>query len=258
VLIENLRSTLMAPNASTLVTFGIPSLAILVFAALSLLIAKTDPRGRRRAVYFALGSAIFLAVSGVFAQRGAFIRSDTFPPPLLAVMLPVLILPFALGFSQLGTAVSRSAPLAWLVGFHAFRLPLELVMHSAAREGVMPVQMTFTGYNFDILTGVSAVCVAALLALGRAPRWLVLAWNVLGSVLLCAIIVIAITSLPLIHAFGSAPSELNTWVAYFPFVWLPVGPVSAAIFGHILLWRRLAASARATSAIQAPPAACHL
>ena len=115
-------------------------------------------------------------------------------------------------------------------------------MHQAARDGTMPPQMTYTGGNFDILTGISALVVATLAARGLAPRWLLLAWNALGSLLLVAILVIAVLSLPTFAVFGSEPARLNTWIAYFPFVWLPAGLVSAAVLGHVLLWRRLAAA----------------
>jgi len=119
-------------------------------------------------------------------------------------------------------------------------LPLELVMHRAAVEGTMPPQMTFTGANFDIVTGASAlVLAAAVVAVPGGPRWIVIAWNALGSVLLLAIVVIAIASLPRLHAFGTEPARLNTWVMYFPFVWLPAGLVSSALLGHVVLWRRL-------------------
>jgi len=103
----------------------------------------------------------------------------------------------------------------------------------------MPPQMTYTGWNFDITTGIGALLVARLVARGRAPRWLVLAWNAWGTLMLVTIVSIAIASLPTFAAFGREPARLNTWVAYFPFVWLPAGLVSAAVLGHVLLWRRL-------------------
>jgi hypothetical protein len=158
--------------------------------------------------------------------------------------LPTFVLPLALACSALGARLAQALPLSWLVAFHGFRLPLELVMHQAAREGTMPEQMTFTGHNFDIVTGASALALAALIARRRAPRALVLAWNALGSLLLATIVVVAIRSLPLFHAYGTEPAHLNTWVAYFPFVWLPAALVSAALFGHVILWRRLLTKAR--------------
>jgi hypothetical protein len=112
-------------------------------------------------------------------------------------------------------------------------------MHQAAIEGVMPTQMTFTGLNFDITTGATALLLAPLAARGWAPRWLLWGWNAVGTLLLLTILAIALASLPAFAAFGRDPACLNTWVAYFPFVWLPAGLVSAAVLGHVLLWRRL-------------------
>lgn len=103
----------------------------------------------------------------------------------------------------------------------------------------MPPQMTYTGSNFDIVTGLSAAAVAGLCAWERAPRWLLVAWNALGSALLVTILAIALASMPMFRAFGGEPERVNTWVAFFPFVWLPAGPVTVALLGHLLLWRRL-------------------
>jgi len=137
--------------------------------------------------------------------------------------------------------MAQTTPLTWLVGFHAFRLPLELVMHKAALDGTMPEQMSYSGLNFDIVTGVVALILAGYSWVTRRelPRFAVITFNLIGSVLLIAIVVIAVASLPMFHAFGTAPERLNTWVAFFPYVWLPAGLVASATLGHILLWRRL-------------------
>jgi hypothetical protein len=107
----------------------------------------------------------------------------------------------------------------------------------------MPVQMSYSGYNFDIVTGISAIAIAALLARGKAPRWLLFAWSAYGLSCLVVISVVALAAMPLIHAFGTAPESLNTWVAYFPFVWLPASLVTVAIAGHIVVLRKLFAEA---------------
>lgn len=229
----------MAPHASALVTFGIPALAILVLTLIGLAIHRTRAHDARRARSYALGAVAWLAFTGTLAYAGFLARFDALPPPFLLVIVPTFLLPIMLGMSRIGRDVAMLTPLAWLIGFHAFRFPLELVMHKAADEGTMPIQMTFTGLNFDIVTGVSALVIALLVTRGYAPRWLLVGWNTLGSLLLMAIVAIAIASLPLFRAFGDEPAQINTWVAYFPFVWLPAGPVAAALFGHIVLWRRL-------------------
>lgn len=230
----------MQPQASLLVQLGFVALSLAVLGAVALGIARYA--GRRDALRFSVAAAAWLAFTGVLASSGFFAVFEGWPPRLALLLLPSLGLPIGLAFSRVGTALLR-APVGLLVAAQAFRLPLELLMHRAAAEQLMPPQMSFTGYNLDIVTGATALVVAALCAAGRAPRWLVVAWNLLGTALLINILVIAVLSLPQIGAFGDDPSRVNTWVAFFPFVWLPAALVTTAVFGHTLLWRWVAFSA---------------
>lgn len=229
-------------DPSLLVTLGIPALALAALAAIGAALAATAPPADRRRVLarFTLGAIAWLVFTGALAASGLLARWDVRPPPLLLLVVPAIAIPIVLARSAAGARLAR-APLAWLIGFHAFRLPLELVMHEAAREGTMPPQMTFTGANLDIVTGATAIVVAALAARGRAPAWLVTAWNALGSLLLLVVMAVAIVSLPLFSAFGDAPAQQNVWVAFFPFHTLPAVLVAAALLGHLVLWRRLRA-----------------
>jgi hypothetical protein len=101
----------------------------------------------------------------------------------------------------------------------------------------MPEQMSYSGRNFDIVTGGTAIVVAGLVAAGLAGRRLVMAWNILGLLLLVNIVVVAILSTPRFAAFG--PDRLNTFVTYPPFVWLPTVLVLAALAGHLIIFRAL-------------------
>jgi hypothetical protein len=67
----------------------------------------------------------------------------------------------------------------------------------------------------------------------------VIAWNVLGLALLGNVVTIAILSTPLFRYFGD--DRLNVWVTYPPFVWLPAVMVLAALAGHLLIFRAVAA-----------------
>jgi len=143
----------------------------------------------------------------------------------------------------LGTRLVRGLPVAVLVGSQVFRFPLELLMHRAYTEGVMPVQMSYSGRNLDILSGVSAGLLGLALARGPVPRWLVTAWNLGGLALLVNIVTVAVISTPLFRWFGD--DKPNTWVTYPPFVWLPAVMVTAALIGHLLVFRWLVSSAGA-------------
>jgi hypothetical protein len=82
--------------------------------------------------------------------------------------------------------------------------------------------------------------VATLVASGRATRGIVLAWNLLGLALLTNVVIVAMLSTPVFAAFG--PDRLDVFVTYPPFVWLPAVMVLAALAGHLIVFRALAAS----------------
>jgi hypothetical protein len=56
--------------------------------------------------------------------------------------------------------------------------------------------------------------------------------------LLTVIAGLAVASSPMLQAFG--PDHVNSWIAYFPYVWLPTVLVVFAIAGHIVVFRSLA------------------
>jgi len=56
--------------------------------------------------------------------------------------------------------------------------------------------------------------------------------------------VIAVASSPMVRLFGDDPRDVNTWVLYFPYVWLPVVLVTVAIAGHVMVTRALRGRSR--------------
>jgi hypothetical protein len=165
-------------------------------------------------------------------------------PPTMPILLVVMTaLAIGLGVSPIGLRLATGLPLWILVGSQAFRLPLELLMHEAYESGLMPRVMSFSGYNFDIVTGSSAIVVAALLLMGRASTALVRAWNILGAMLLINVVTIAMLAAPTPLRVFKAPPP-NTWVTTVPYVWLPTVLVALAILGHILVYRALSTSLR--------------
>lgn len=217
---------------------GIPALAILMT---SLLLAGIWRAYRSpRAVAWALAAALaWWSVSGALASAGVLARFDARPPPIAPFMASVLVLGVVLGLSPVGRRLATALPLGVLVIVQGFRFPLELVMHRAALDGVMPNALSYSGYNFDVVTGGSALLVGALALTNRAPRALVWAWNLVGIAALAMIAFIAVATSPMVRAFGD--DQLNTWVARVPYVWLPAINVVFAIAGHVVVTRKLLA-----------------
>ena len=184
-----------------------------------------------------VGVTTWMAVTAAVAQSGVLREWERTPPPFLLLVLAVGAIACAIAFGPLGRRLASDVPLWSLVAVQSFRLPLELAMHGMYERGIMPVQMSFAGRNFDILTGFTAICVAALVATGRGGRGLVAVWNVFGLALLVNIVAIAIVSTPRFRYFGD--QQLNVWITYPPFVWLPAVMVLTALAGHLVIFRAI-------------------
>jgi hypothetical protein len=194
--------------------------------------------GPERSIFYAFVSAgLWMGFTAALAVSGVLSDFERRPPPLPILVAVTFGLAIAIAFSRFGARMVDGVPLAWLIAFQGFRFPLELVMHRAAEEGVMPIQMSFSGQNPDIISGITALLVAWLISRGHGTKRTPWLWNILGSALLVNIVAVAILSLPPFAAWG--PERLNIWVVHAPFVWLPTVLVPFALIGHLLLWRKL-------------------
>lgn len=181
--------------------------------------------------------AAWMALTWMVADSGALREWNAVPPRIGVLVLAIVAISCAIAFSPLGRALTHHLPLWALIAVQSFRLPLELAMHTMSERGVMPEQMTYTGFNFDILTGLTAIGVALALRSAIGGRRLPLLWNIGGLGLLINVVTIAILSTPTFAWFGH--DQLNVWVTYPPYVWLPAVMVTAALTGHLLIFRAL-------------------
>jgi hypothetical protein len=139
----------------------------------------------------------------------------------------------AVGLSAVGRWLSL-LPLPALVAFQAFRLPLELVLHSWVAQGVIPGTMTWSGRNWDIISGV-----LALVAAPFCRRSIVWAWiaNVVGWVLLVNVMRVAVLSSPV--SFGWPVTPKLELIYHLPYALIIPVCVGGALIGHIALTRAL-------------------
>ena len=231
------------PPPDVISQLGIGGLAIFVAGAWVAIFSKGIPA---RVLRLGLVAVAVMTVSAYAAWSGALTRFDRVPPPMALLIGLVLVVPTVAGLSSFGRRAAAEVAVAAVVELQIFRLPLELVMHHAGRIGVMPSELSFGGYNFDIVTGIGAAIIGAMMARGAVvPRPLLWAWNIWGIYCLAAIAAIAIATSPMVRAFGDDPRHVNTWVLFFPYVWLPVVMVSVAIFSHVVVTRALLSSRRA-------------
>lgn len=184
----------------------------------------------------------WMAVVALLAMTGVLGRFDSVPPPVFPVFLVTTGLTIWLARSEQGRRLA-DLPLSWLVGFQGFRVVVELLLHRGYVEGFVPRELTYSGHNFDMLTGVLAIALGIWAWRGTPPRWTLVAFNVLGLVLLAIVVTTAILAMPTrFQVLNTDPP--NVWITEVPFVWLPTVLVQAALLGHLLLFRRLRARKR--------------
>ncbi len=190
---------------------------------------------------------LYLVLHGVLAVAGVYANvHSNMLPIVLIVPLPVFTLLLWVAFFRHG-AFFRSLSLRRLTYLQTFRVLVETVLfYSALEHGLIPELMTFSGRNFDLLVGLTAPLVAWLVferaVLGA--RFL-LAWNVAGLALLGNIVTHAVLSLPT-PVQRLAFEQPNVLVLEFPYIYLPVLLVMAALLGHVVSITRLLAAADLT------------
>lgn len=230
---------------ATIATTGLGLLAVAVAALFVAAVWRAPdgaaPAERRGTTALALAVAlVVLGLTGTLAAGGALADVDA-RPPLAALLLGALGVGLAaLAFSRVGDRL-LAWPLGALVGVQALRIVVEALLYAGFRGGAIPVEMTAEGHNFDVVTGVLALGIAAWAARGTVPRAVVAAWNGLGLVLLVVVVATAASS-----AFGFVTTTPRlTLPTTWPGVWLPGWIVPMALFGHMLVFRALRRDARA-------------
>lgn len=231
------------PEGSALLRVGFVALSLAVVLLFvravylsSLRSGGTSATAIRSSTVAALLACAWCAFTGILAARGVLRMWG--PPTMGLVLVPMLLIAFGIALSPLGGRIVETIPIAWLVGYQGFRVLVELLLHRAYVEGLMPVQMSWSGRNFDVVTGISALLVGAWLAGGRRSRALVFVWNTMGLALLVNVVAIALLSAPTpFRVFTNEPA--NVWITRAPWVWLPAVMVLAALAGHLLVYRWL-------------------
>lgn len=192
-------------------------------------------RARSSARWFALIATAYFVWLVVLAGLVAGGRMPSLPLMGFPVFFgSVLIASLAAGLSSVGKRLAGTTPLAALVGFQVFRLPLELVLHSWAAQGTIPETMTWTGQNWDIVSGIAALLAAPFANRSRAAAWTA---NLIGAVLLLNVMRVAILSSPFPFGWGQQPPLLLA--LHLPYMLIGPVCVGGALIGHIVLTRKL-------------------
>jgi len=181
----------------------------------------------------------WLALTGVLAERGFFEDFRSMPPRMLLGVGPALLALFALTFSRRIAPLLAALPPAWPVAAQSFRIAVEIVLWRLAVAGAIPELLSFHGRNVDILVGLTAPVVAYACFVRRAwPARVAGWWNWAGVVILLNVVVHAQLSAPTPwRIFETDPPA--TFIADWPYIWLPAFLVPVAWLLHAVSLRQL-------------------
>jgi hypothetical protein len=186
-----------------------------------------------------VGVIIWTVLISIWSASGQMGDFSMFPLNFAPVIIVPLIAILAFTFSRSGTEILLRVPISTIIQLNAFRVFVEILLWALYEENQAPIQMTFEGRNFDILSGLSAPLMAYLFSKGKISKAGLAIWNVICLGLLVNIVTVAILSTPTpLRVFMNEPA--NTIVTQFPISWLPGLLVPLAYALHFFSLRQLA------------------
>jgi hypothetical protein len=210
----------MLPVSGTLHTlFIVTALLTYVWVVLGMLQSQNE-RTAKAANIFSLLLLMWCIFQSTLALNKWYIDRTSSPPHLtfaLAVPLILFVTTMLIPFTR---KIWDGIGIFHLTAIHIVRIPVEIALWMLYTFKQIPVSMTFAGFNFDIIMGVSALLVAFLVYRKKIGKKALIAWNILGIQ-------------------WRDFNQPNYAIIHFPFVWLPSLIVPVVLFAHVLSLRSL-------------------
>jgi hypothetical protein len=155
-----------------------------------------------------------VSIAGVMGDFSIF--PFNFAPLLFIPLIAIILFTFSRSLKEVLSHIHPGR----IIRLQVFRIFVEILLWFLFLDSVLPIQMTFEGRNFDVLSGLTAPIIAYLSFKSKISKTAIIVWNLACLGLLINIVGIAILSMPTPYRyFMNDPA--NTIVAEFPISWLP-------------------------------------
>jgi hypothetical protein len=188
-----------------------------------------------------IGIIIWLVVQLIISSSNIYTNYAYNKPPLIFLLgiLPVMLGIVYLFFSPKGKAFIQTLPLEYLTNVHIIRIPVEFILYCLFMNKLIPKGMTFLGYNFDIIIGITAPLISFFFFRQKnLSRIGLLIWNCIGLLFLLHIVLIGILSAPSVIQQLNF-NQPNKAVLQFPYIWLVSFIVPVVMLCHLISIKRL-------------------
>ena len=182
---------------------------------------------------------IWLTIQTFVGLSGFYTITNTIPPRFLLLPLPPLVVIMGLFATKKGRNYIDGLDLKYLTLLHIIRIPVELVLFWLFVYKTVPQLVTFTGRNYDILSGLSAPFIFYFgFIKNKLSKKSILIWNCICLGLLLNVVANVVLSAPFpFQKFAFDQPAIA--IVYFPFIWLPSCIVPLVLFSHLASIRQL-------------------
>lgn len=208
-------------------SFAVASLMLINFALTLIFFFRSvrySEAGRSSSLRFTVFFVVFLWVlfQAVLSYIGFYSQFSAIPPRLILTGVgPAVLMVIVFLITPSLRKVITEFRLEDLILISVVRIPVEIMLHQLFEAKLVPQDMTYSGMNWDILSGLTA---PLMIWIARKDflwtRQVLIVWHVLTLGLLINIVTIAILSAP--FPFQQINfDQPNIAVFSFPFIFLP-------------------------------------
>ena len=218
---------------------NIPTFISLLFAATTFLTVWMFYMASGKSKPVIIGIFAWMIIQSIISLKGFYQVPHSMPPRFMLLIGPGFIFSILLFVTKWGKEFIDNLDLKTLTLMHSIRIPVEITLFFVYSAGLIPVLMTFEGYNFDIISGITAPLIFYFVfIIKKLNKTALLLWNFLCIGLLINVVILAILSAQ--TPFQKlAFDQPNIGVTFFPFIWLPCVVVPIVLIGHLSAIRQL-------------------
>ena len=210
-----------------------------VFITITLLTVWQFYRATNRSKPFLILVLVWMTIQFWLGRAGFYTNQNAFPSRAMLLILPPQLFTIIFFIATLRRKFMDRWNTGQLVLIHSIRILVEIVLYCLFIAKAIPEIMTFAGWNFDIIAGLSAPFIYYFgFVKPKISNKMMIAWNIIGLCLLTNIVIIVILSSKTpFQRFGF--DQPNIAIGQFPFFWLPGVVVPIVLISHLATLRQL-------------------
>lgn len=172
----------------------------------------------------------FISMSGILTDF------ESMPPRLpLLVIIPLFLFSGIFVYRNRKKNWVHIIPKSWLVYYQSLRIGIETIFYFSVGAGILPELVTFAGYNYDILFGISALVMGYLVFFKKSlSLTAVKYWNIIGLLIIAFIIFLFISGTYFPQVYNQETSVLTPDFTQYPYILVAGFLMPSAVFIHFL------------------------